>query len=123
MSPVAFYEITETDDQHAMSSPSERSSSLLSESEDILFEDVFLDDSKRMLPPKKRWRDKVVRHDVIFCLNPPSSSPLECMPDLDYYLFPHDAVAEAVNETPPYEVTEKHCIFISVNWELYANGR
>lgn len=69
------------------------------------------------LPPKKRRRHKVILHDIVFCLNPPAQLDMTSpSPDLDYFLFPHDAVAEAVNETPPFEVCllslESHAIFI-----------
>ncbi|ORY99281.1 hypothetical protein BCR43DRAFT_489026 [Syncephalastrum racemosum] len=61
--------------------------------------------SPMALPPKKRRRHKVVLHDIVFCLNPPAQLDMTSPPpDLDYFLFPHDAVAEAVNETPPFEV-------------------
>lgn len=57
------------------------------------------------LPPKKRRRHKVLRHDIIFCLDPPSSlHHHEPSTDLEYYLFPHDAITEAMNDHPPFEV-------------------
>ncbi|CDH55576.1 predicted protein [Lichtheimia corymbifera JMRC:FSU:9682] len=57
------------------------------------------------LPPKKRRRHKVLRHDVVFCLDPPSSlHHHEPSTDLEYYLFPHDAITEAMNDHPPFEV-------------------
>lgn len=59
------------------------------------------------LPPKKRRRHKVLRHDVVFCLDPPSSlHHHEPSTDLEYYLFPHDAITEAMNDHPPFEVHE-----------------
>ncbi|KAI9495482.1 hypothetical protein BDB00DRAFT_235179 [Zychaea mexicana] len=58
-----------------------------------------------MLPPKKRRRHKVIRNKVVFCVDPPPASELHTpSPHLDYYLFPHDAVAGAVNDAPPFEL-------------------
>ncbi|KAI9313374.1 hypothetical protein BX666DRAFT_2030176 [Dichotomocladium elegans] len=57
------------------------------------------------LPPKKRRRHKILRHDIIFCLfDPPADPPCLPCPNLDYFLFPHDAITEAINETPPLDV-------------------
>ncbi|KAI8141151.1 hypothetical protein BJV82DRAFT_619451 [Fennellomyces sp. T-0311] len=91
VSSAAFYEITETADR--------------TEDEDVPVSPTENIVERNNLPPKKRRRHKVIRNDVVFCVDPPPASELHApSPHLDYYLFPHDAVAEAVNETPPFEI-------------------
>ncbi|KAI9265250.1 hypothetical protein BDA99DRAFT_559311 [Phascolomyces articulosus] len=122
---ASFYEITESEiSEIASSSSSKRSSPPHHESSDnndpdccvdallsLSTAEIFLGRSSPMaLPPKKRKRRRVIRCDVIFCLDmtTPSSSntfsnhhpPL----DREYFLFPRDAVVEAVNQASPFEV-------------------
>ncbi|KAF7727714.1 hypothetical protein EC973_007270 [Apophysomyces ossiformis] len=59
------------------------------------------------LPPKKRKRRKIIRYDVVFCLDIPHMFPGEEMQlssEYEYFIFPHDAVVEAINRDPPLEV-------------------
>ncbi|KAI9020222.1 hypothetical protein CLU79DRAFT_223723 [Phycomyces nitens] len=61
------------------------------------------------LPPKKRRHRRMVRYDVVFCFVGavyPADSAYPC-PDYDYYLFPSDAMVEAVNSAPPFESPEE----------------
>ncbi|KAG2218409.1 hypothetical protein INT45_013153 [Circinella minor] len=120
---VSFYEITESEiSEIASSSSSKRSSpsqqqQQLQESSDnndpdccvdallsLSTSEIFLGRSSPIaLPPKKRKRRRVIRYDVIFCLDTIHTTnhpPL----DREYFLFPRDAVVEAVNQTSPFEV-------------------
>ncbi|KAI7880349.1 hypothetical protein K492DRAFT_177934 [Lichtheimia hyalospora FSU 10163] len=133
VSTVAFYEVTENDipepsksissntahldtmmmdmdhgDEQAMDHPD----TIIKRASPVLFSSSLSSPMapppiapETSLPPKKRRRHKVLRHDVIFCLDPPSSlHQHEPLTDLEYYLFPHDAITEAMNDHPPFEV-------------------
>ncbi|KAL0086768.1 hypothetical protein F4703DRAFT_1927626 [Phycomyces blakesleeanus] len=61
------------------------------------------------LPPKKRKRRRIVRFDVVMCLCSPEEvlardSLEHISAEQEYYLFPHDAVLETLNNAPPFEV-------------------
>ncbi|KAI9498832.1 hypothetical protein BDB00DRAFT_866909 [Zychaea mexicana] len=113
---ASFYEITESEISEIASSSSKRSSPLQESSDsnndpdscvDALLSlstaEIFLGRSSPMaLPPKKRKRRRVIRYDVVFCLDTPAS--VDPSPDREYFLFPRDAVVEAVNQASPFEV-------------------
>ncbi|KAF7727450.1 hypothetical protein EC973_007519 [Apophysomyces ossiformis] len=58
------------------------------------------------LPPKKRKRRRLLRYDIVFCLPPRNHTGDmdQLMHEYDYYVFPHEAVAETLNDTDPFEV-------------------
>ncbi|KAG0167370.1 hypothetical protein DFQ30_006127, partial [Apophysomyces sp. BC1015] len=59
------------------------------------------------LPPKKRKRRKIIHYDVVFCFDTPPTIPgedIQLSPEHEYFLFPHDAIVEAVKKDPPFEV-------------------
>ncbi|KAG0165720.1 hypothetical protein DFQ28_008130 [Apophysomyces sp. BC1034] len=58
------------------------------------------------LPPKKRKRRRLLRYDIVFCLPPHNHTGDmdQLLHEFDYYVFPHEAVAEALNSTVPFEV-------------------
>lgn len=61
----------------------------------------------RSLPPKKRKRRRVISYNVVFCIPSTINEDLLTLPnpDQDYFIFPRDAVVEAVNQTStPLEV-------------------
>lgn len=61
----------------------------------------------RSLPPKKRKRRRVISYNVVFCIPSTINEDLLTLPnpDQEYFIFPRDAVVEAVNQTStPLEV-------------------
>lgn len=100
---AAFYQVSET-------APPRQQQQQQLEEDDTAESFVYLVSTD--LPPKKRRRERVLRHDVIFCLNPPADASVPD-PDLAYYIFPHDAVVEAVNEASPLEVNSEFAFFFS----------
>ncbi|KAI9259436.1 hypothetical protein BDA99DRAFT_92887 [Phascolomyces articulosus] len=117
VSSAAFYEITETTDTVSSEEMEQSPSLLLSSSPSPILSTTGItfdcgnminannNNNSNMLPPKKRRRHKVIRNDVIFCIDPPPASDMHTPSShLDYYLFPHDAVAGPVNDVPPFEI-------------------
>jgi hypothetical protein len=72
---------------------------------------VILDSEKSpmALPPKKRKRRRVIRYEVIFCLENDTERDFRdtILDSRQYYLFPREAIVESLNDTPPLEVTMK----------------
>lgn len=68
---------------------------------------VILDTEKcpMALPPKKRKRRRVLRYEVIFCLETAKDFQHTILDSRQYYLFPREAIVESLNDTPPLEVT------------------
>ncbi|KAI8139835.1 hypothetical protein BJV82DRAFT_625180 [Fennellomyces sp. T-0311] len=107
-SQTTFYEISESEISEI--APSTKRSSESSDNDpecvDALLSlstaEIFLGNKSPMaLPPKKRKRRRVIRYDVIFCLDMAQKEPTQ---EREYYLFPRDAVVEAVNQASPFEV-------------------
>lgn len=84
----------------------------------ILTDNPTSSSSTRSLPPKKRKRRRVISYNVVFCI--PSTMDEDLLtvpnPDQDYFLFPRDAVVEAVNQSStPLEVIQvKMSSYISI---------
>lgn len=84
----------------------------------ILTDNPSSSSSTRSLPPKKRKRRRVISYNVVFCI--PSTMDEDILtvpnPDQDYFLFPRDAVVEAVNQSStPLEVIQvKLSSYISI---------
>lgn len=84
----------------------------------ILTDNPTASSSTRSLPPKKRKRRRVISYNVVFCI--PSTMDEDILtvpnPDQDYFLFPRDAVVEAVNQSStPLEVIQvKLSSYISI---------
>lgn len=84
----------------------------------ILTDNPSSSSSTRSLPPKKRKRRRVISYNVVFCI--PSTMDEDLLtvpnPDQDYFLFPRDAVVEAVNQSStPLEVIQvKMSSYISI---------
>lgn len=78
----------------------------------------------RSLPPKKRKRRRVISYNVVFCIPSTINEDLLTLPnpDQDYFIFPRDAVVEAVNQTStPLEVNfsiEDLCVCVYIYLSL-----
>jgi hypothetical protein len=115
-SNAMFYEIAESELTEISFDPkkNESNSSTCSSDEvvtmatsEITPPAVILDSEKSpmALPPKKRKRRRVIRYEVIFCLEN-SDFRDTILDSRQYYLFPREAIVESLNDTPPLEVTE-----------------
>lgn len=78
----------------------------------ILTDNPSSSSSTRSLPPKKRKRRRVISYNVVFCIPSTMDEDLLTLPnpEQDYFLFPRDAVVEAVNQSStPLEVIQVKC--------------
>lgn len=110
---AAFYQVSETASpgQQQEDDSTSKTAAIATTPESFM----YLAAATADLPPKKRRRERVLRHDVIFCLNPSAVDASVPDPDLAYYIFPHDAVVEAVNEVSPFEVNQLDSFFLSLS--------